>query len=799
MPNNYICIHGHFYQPPRENAWLEFVEIQESALPWHDWNERINFECYAPNAAARMLDSEGKIQQIVNNYGKISFNFGPTLLSWMEQAVPEAYLEILKADQLSMDQFGGHGSAMAQVYNHLIMPLADEKDKRTQVAWGIADFESRFKRKPEGMWLAETAADVASLEEMAAQGIKFTVLAPRQAKAIRPLGESHWAKVDEGSIDTKRPYKVNLPSGKSIAVFFYDGTVAQEVAFKGLLNNGKHFAQRLMDQKDGRKEPQLIHMATDGESYGHHHRFGEMALADCLHQIEKHPDYTLINYGQYLELFPPTFEAEIHDNSSWSCVHGVERWRSNCGCNTGGNHGWNQHWRKPLRDALDWVRDVLRPIYEEKMQELEMHPWNMRDKYIQVILDRSPENLEKIIHDEIGYDLNPVLKTTFLRSQEMQRNAQLMYTSCAWFFDEVSGIETNQVLQYALRALHYGEQLSGQSFQEQFLEKLKNIPSNVYEDGSVSYLKNVIPTQLDLNRVASHFAMAVVFSDSPTDLQLYNYQAKTSQFEKLRAGVQRLVFGKTLITSNVTFAEAEFYFCTLYMGQQHFIGQVSKEISKSDFDEFSIHVSRNFENGNQSEILGLMHHNFGQQHFSIWHLFKDEKIKILKEITKRSLVQAESTFADIYNDNYQLMNSMKQSNLPISITFLEAARFALNKDLREIIEAPIINLYKLEDLIADLNKWKLEIQDLPEFLLAATERIFYEVKMIVHGGGSKEDIKELIKLIDILSVLDGELNLWKSLNVYYGYFQKLEDSKQGKAWKKSYLELGVKMGVVVDQ
>ncbi len=793
----YICIHGHFYQPPRENAWLEFVELQDSAQPWHDWNERINFECYAPNAAARILNNQGKIHKIVNNYAKLSFNFGPTLLSWMEQAVPDAYQGIITADQLSQERFGGHGSALAQVYNHLIMPLADPLDKETQVLWGIADFESRFKRKPEGMWLAETAADLASLEVMAKHGIKYTILAPRQAKAIKPPNQNQWANVDEGSIDTKRPYTVNLPSGKTIAVFFYDGTVAQEVAFKGLLNNGKNFAHRLMAQGDGRQESQLIHMATDGESYGHHHRFGEMALADCLNEIDQHPEFELINYGQYLEKFPPTFEAQIHDNSSWSCVHGVERWRSNCGCNTGGRGGWNQNWRAPLRAALDWVRDLLRPIYLEKMADLELDPWATRNDYIRILLDRSESNIEQFIHDHAGYDLNPDLRTMLLRCQEMQRNAQLMYTSCAWFFDEVSGLETNQVLQYALRALRYGELLSGGQYQEGFLEKLKNIPSNVYEDGSVSYLKNVIPTQLDLERVAKHVAMATVFSDSPTDLKLYNYQTKTIEFEKFRAGVQRLVMGKTSIKSSITLSEAEYYFCTLYMGQQHFIGHVSQELSSTDFENFKIHATRNFEAGNLGEVMGLMHDNFGHHHFSIWHLFKDEKVNILREITKRSLVQAESTFSDIYNDNYQLMNSMKQSNLPIATTFLEAARFVLNKDLREIIEADDINLYKLEDLIADLKKWNLEIQDLPEFLLAATERIFYEVKLIVHGGGNTEDIQELIKLIDILSVLDEDLNLWRAVNVYYAELKKLPDAKQDESWKTAFKELGEKLGVAI--
>ena len=329
--NRYACIHGHFYQPPRENAWLEEVEIQDSAAPFHDWNERINYECYAPNTAARIEDDHGKIIKIINNYSRISFNFGPTLLSWMEKADHATYQAILKADKKSMERYGGHGSAIAQVYGHLILPLANLRDKQTQIIWGIKDFEHRFGRPPEGMWLSETAVDTETLEVLADQEIKFTLLAPRQAAAVRKLGEEEWINVNEGSLDTRQPYLCRLPSGKSIVLFFYHGGIAQGVAFEGLLNNGKQFAERVVSAFDG-DHPQLAHIATDGESYGHHHHRGEMALADCLNHIEESGWATLTNYGEYLEKFPPEFEIKIHENSSWSCVHGVERWRSACGC-----------------------------------------------------------------------------------------------------------------------------------------------------------------------------------------------------------------------------------------------------------------------------------------------------------------------------------------------------------------------------------------------------------------------------------------------------------------------------------
>ncbi len=370
--HRFVCVHGHFYQPPRENPWLEAVETQDSAAPYHDWNERITAECYAPNGAARIVDSKNRILRITNNYARMSFNLGPTLLSWMQEKAPLTYAMIRDADRLSQRQFGGHGSAMAQVYNHIIMPLASTRDRETQIAWGIADFEHRFGRMPEGMWLAETAVDLQSLDLLARHGIRFTILAPHQCARVRLLAsgtapgateavrDAGWEETPDASVDTTRPYVVQTSPGHSIAVFFYNGPVSRAIAFDGLLNSGEAFAERLLGGFSNGSEAQLVHVATDGESYGHHHRHGEMALAYALQLIEE-GDAKLTNYGQFLAKFPPTYQAQIVENSSWSCFHGVERWRSDCGCN-GGKAGWNQKWRAPLRKALDQLRDFLVPL-----------------------------------------------------------------------------------------------------------------------------------------------------------------------------------------------------------------------------------------------------------------------------------------------------------------------------------------------------------------------------------------------------------------------------------------------------
>src|SRR4051794_25375415 len=391
----YLCIHGHFYQPPRENPWLEAIEVRDSAYPYHDWNERVTAECYAPNAASRILDGEQRIERIVNNYSQISFNFGPSLLAWLEVERPEVYRAILEADAASAERFSGHGSALAQGYNHIILPLANRRDKRTQILWGLADFEHRFKRQAEGMWLPETAVDLETLDLLAQGGVRFTVLEPHQARRVRPKvakgEEEKWKEVGGGRIDPSVPYEVKLREGRRIAVFFFDGAISRAVAFEGLLMSGERFTDRLMSAVPADPEhDRLINIATDGETYGHHHRYGEMALSYALQHIEENGWAKLTNYGEYLATHPPQHEVEIVENTAWSCVHGVDRWREDCGCHTGGGEGWTQGWRAPLRLALDGLRDELAPLWECAARQLFAAPWEARDAYVEVLLDRSP-------------------------------------------------------------------------------------------------------------------------------------------------------------------------------------------------------------------------------------------------------------------------------------------------------------------------------------------------------------------------------------------------------------------------
>ena len=506
----FLCIHGHFYQPPRDDPWLGTIEPQPSAQPYRDWNARITAECYAPNAAARILDRDGQTARIVNNYARISFDFGPTLLAWLQAEEPAVYGAVLAADRESRERFSGHGSALAQAYNHVILPLANRRDKQTQIVWGLRDFEHRFGRPAAGMWLPETAVDLETLELMAARGVRFTILEPHQARRVRPLPAAaagpEWARVPEsageppqepeparerqhagwhsvagGRIDTTRPYEVALPGGRRIAVFFYDGPLARAVAFEGLLSSGEQFAGRLLagvPQENGGPD-RLVHVATDGETYGHHHRHGEMALCYALHQIEANGWATLTNYAEYLAVHPPAEEVELVENTSWSCVHGVDRWREDCGCRIGGPPEWNQAWRAPLRQALDELRDEIAPLYEQAAGELFESPWQARDDAIAVVLDPSPASADAFLARHCrGAVPAGERRALALRLLEMQRHAMLMYTSCGWFFDDLAGLEAVQVLRYAGRAAQLADEQFGSQCERALVRRLAWARSN---------------------------------------------------------------------------------------------------------------------------------------------------------------------------------------------------------------------------------------------------------------------------------------------------------------------------------
>lgn len=800
MSNKYVCIHGHFYQPPRENAWLEVIEVQDSAHPYHDWNERITAECYEPNSTSRILDAEGVIKNIINNYSRISFNFGPTLLSWMEVYAQDTYHAILEADRQSMENFGGHGSAVAQVYNHIIMPLANRRDKQTQIVWGIRDFEYRFKRKPEGMWLAETAVDTETLEVLAENGIKFTILAPRQAKAIRKIGDDNWHEVNDRTVNTRKAYQCNLPSGKSIAVFFYEGDISQAIAFNGLLNDGKRFADNLLSSfhhHDG--SPQLVHVATDGETYGHHHKHGEMALAFCLDHIEKNEEANLTNYAQFLSLFPPQEEAQIIENSSWSCVHGVERWRNNCGCNSG-KPGWHQLWRKPLREALDWLRDDVAIIFEREAAKVMKDPWHARDEYINIVLKRNDANIRKFLKDHALADASA---NRILRILEMQRHAMLMYTSCGWFFDEISGIETTQILQYACRVMQLANQIGEVDVESEFVSLLERAPGNVagYGNGAEVYNKFVLPSRTNLQRVGMHFAVSSIFEDEPESLPIFNYHASSESFIKKEAGEQKLVLGITKVKSLVTGSEKRFAFAVIYLGKHNIIGNISLDMEADKFAGMQFRMVKAFEEGRLGDVIGLMQMYFGPDKYTIWQLFQDEKRKILDMISQASMAELEESLRRSYNRDYQLITALANNNIPIPVTYKTTFEYILNADLIKIFQGDKINIKEMERIVAELARWSLKIEDPGKLSRLAGESIFKELKRISSERENVKRIQRLNRMFPLLEKFKLEPNLHKSQNLYFETSIENKEknlSQMDKDWMEQFNLLGENLGVKVE-
>jgi alpha-amylase/alpha-mannosidase (GH57 family) len=765
----YICVHGHFYQPPRENPWLEAIELQDSAYPYHDWNERITAECYATNTTSRILDGEGWIIDIVNNYANISFNFGPTLLAWTEVHAPDVYQAVVEADRLSQERFSGHGSALAQAYNHMILPLANRSDKYTQVFWGIRDFEKRFGRYPEGMWLPETAVDLESLDILAEFGIRFTILAPHQAARVRPLGSDDWEDVSVGRIDPTMPYKLQLESGRAIDLFFYDGPISRAVAFEGLLSRGESLAQRLLDAfSEDPSRPQLVQIATDGETYGHHHRHGDMALAYALHYIQTNELARLTNCGEFLELHPPSYEVEIFENSSWSCAHGIERWQSDCGCKTGGQPEWNQGWRAPLREALDWLRDTLAPVYEQKVSTLLEDPWRARNEYIQVILDRSTPSLAEFFEKQAIHDLTVADKITALKLLELQRHAMLMYTSCGWFFDELSGIETVQVMQYAGRALQLSQELFNNNLEPHFLELLARAKSNIAEhrDGHLIYDKFVKPAALDLEKVSAHYAVSSLFENYGTEAKVFCFKAEQEDYHIEETGKARLALGRIKLTSEITGESARFCVGVLHWGDHNFSCCVMGGKPEKPLEPIVEAISERFTRADFTETIRLLEKHFGPSTYSLRSLFRDAKRKILDIVLESALTDAEASYRQLYEYNTPLLRFVTSLGDPPPDFLHCAAKFFLNLSLKQAFEDEELELEHIENLLEEARLSGVSI-DAATLEMVIRKKIEGFALLLFKGIEDIFMLQELEAIIILLDSLPFQVNTWKVQNICF--------------------------------
>lgn len=804
----YVCVHGHFYQPPRENPWLDEVEVQDSAQPYHDWNERITAECYAPNAHARILDGEGLIENIVNNYARISFNFGPTLLAWLERKRPAIHEAIVHADHISRRLFSGHGSALAQIFNHMIMPLATERDRRVQLAWGLEDFRRRFGREAEGIWLPETAVDLLTLDLLAEAGLAFTILAPRQAARVRRLGEEEWRDVSDGRVDPTTPYVQRLPSGRTIALFFYDGPISQDLAFAGLLKSGEALADRLMSAftepgANGRDWPQLSHIATDGESYGHHHSQGEMALAYALSVIERDPSVSLTNYGEYLERHPPTMEVEIFENSSWSCIHGVERWRTDCGCNSGMKPHWHQKWRAPLREAVTRLGERLDAILGEKGGSLFKDPFAAREAMIEIIEDHAPENVNRFLTEHARRPLAAHEVVTALKLLEMARFGQLIFTSCAWFFDEVSGIETVQVMQYAARAMQLAQDLTGQDLEPEFREILRGAPSNVLESGAKAYDEYAKPARVDLPRVAAHYAMAATFGLVGEEHRLGAYAVRAEKMDRRTAGRSSLCTGTARMTALATREETEVQFAVLHAGDHNLACGVAPLVGDKGFLAMRSELAETFERGDLAESIRRLDAHFEGHGYSVRDLFRDGQREVVRAMLKPSYASAETILRRMHEDNVPLLNFLGWLSIPPPRHMAEAARFVIRTDLKRLFRSREIDVRRLGELLDEAQRRGVDLGGEKLGLLAAG----WLARKVEKFAADPLDMEHLAKLREArehLSRLSLGLLQWRAQNVWFDLNQGLrpemgDKAAQGDAtaaaWCAAFDDLGRLLGM----
>ncbi len=830
----YVTVHGHFYQPPRENPYLDTIERQPSAYPFHDWNERIHHECYRPNAFARILNEQGEVIGIANNFEYLSFNIGPTLMSWLETYDFEVYQRILEADRKSCDRLNGHGNAIAQVYNHAIVPLANQRDKYTQIRWGKEDFRSRFKRDPEGMWLAETAVDHETLEALSNEGIRFIILAPSQAERCRPFPteedpDPEWHEVGGSQIDPTRPYRcfIDRDREKYIDIFFYDGPISRDMGFNDVLSSSHHFVGRIGQAVRGdHRLSQLISVATDGETFGHHKGGTEKCLAYAFTAEFPSKGWTVTNFAHYLSLNPPTWEVVLKPVTAWSCSHGVDRWQDNCGCGGGGE--WHQQWRRPLRDALDWLRDELIEIYQEKGLKFFRDPWLARDEYIQVILDRSADKVDQFLSRHQCRQLTPAEQVDALRLLEMQRHALLMYTSCGWFFEEISRPEGVQILRYGARALELAGEVAGVQLEKEFLCRLALAPSNVdcFGNGAEVYRQLVVSAQIGFEQVAAHYAISSLFANHLQQQRVYCYDAQQLDYQKQRMGALTLAVGQVRLVSEITWESTHFVFAVLHLGGWDFHCCIQPFSGRSAYAKLKDRLFEALKQASVVQTILAISQLFGDQSFGLQHLFAEERHRIMQQLTEKTKKRLDQLYTQVYRDNYGILVAFQRDELPVPQELQVAAEIALShrchiamRSLEQSAADPQEmgnHLAELVAIAAEANHLRCQLK-VPEAKKILEQLILRSLWQLLHDGDPaslETDIQRLEQMIDVGDQLHLGLSLYRAQELYYHCLHSqivpdcLQSRLHGKGnnkiacrWDKSQichlLKLGQKLAVDV--
>jgi alpha-amylase/alpha-mannosidase (GH57 family) len=788
-------------------------------------------ESYRPNAFARILNDNGEVVRIVNNYEHISFNIGPTLMSWLERHDLETYQRILEADRRSCDRHQGHGNAIAQVYNHIILPLANHRDKVTQVRWGIADFQRRFGRDPEGMWLAETAVDSDTLKVLIAEGIRFIVLAPSQAARVRrfnrPDGYDNWQEVGNGEIDPTRPYRCFLPTQpngrNAIDIFFYDGPISADMGFDDILRSSQHFAGRLAQAvrpDEGYGDPhasadletrsQLISVATDGETFGHHRAGAEKALAYALVYEFPARGWQVTSYAHYLSLCPPTWEVQLKPVTAWSCSHGVDRWQRDCGC--GGGGGWQQQWRKPLREALDTLRDRLAIIYEKVGAALLKDPWQARNDYISLLGDRSAYALNQFFAGQQTHQLTSAERTEALRLLEMQRHALLMYTSCGWFFDEISRPEGTQILRYAARAIELAEAVSGISLEAEFIGQLEKAPSNIahFQNGAGVYLQQVHPHQISLEQVAAHYAMGSLFNQYRKQHQLYCYTLNRQDYYQQPLGALTLAVGQVEVISAMTQEAVTLAFAVVHLGGWDFHCGIRAFPSRAAYGKAKSAVIEAFASTSIAQSVLAITQYFSPT-YTLQGLFAEERQQIMQQLTQENLQRLDQLYEQVYRENYGVLMAFHRDHIAVPQALQVAADITLSHRALEIIRS-------LEQEIAepDGNLLKITIGRIAELEGIATEAHHFRCTLKLPGArpilerliwqglhqtlpvavdSSPHDLASAIEGLERLIALGNQLGLplalYRVQELYYAYLMR---SHPSQATAQQHWALWVQLG-----
>lgn len=784
----YVCFHGHFYQPPREDPWLEVIPFQRDASPYHDWNEQICTECYGPNWAARRVDGKGRILEIINNYEFISFNFGPTILSWLKRYKIETYQKIIAADKASESKFG-YGNAIAQVYNHVIMPLANSRDKLAQIVWGIEAFKHHFGRAPLGMWLAETAVDNETLSILAQQGIKFTILSPRQAEMVRPFG-GDWQKINEDyPLDVSLPYRCFLGPDLFIDIFFYHEGISKGIAFGDLLKRGEFLTQAIESAFKQDASPQIISAVTDGETYGHHHKFGEMALAHNLHYFKHHPEIKLTNYSQFLSLYQPGLEVAIKERTAWSCSHGVGRWYRDCGCNTGLHPGWHQRWRGPLRKSLEFLREKIDPLFEKIGSQFLKGPWAARNDYIHIILEPSYRVKEAFLARHQKRELSNKERVTVFKLLEMQYYGQLMFTSCGWYFDDISGIEAQQNLYYAARLIQLAKGFA-MDLEGAFLQILKEAESNIakYGDGASIYENLIHPRLYDLKRLSVHFAFDHLVKGRDFESKpFYTAFVNVNDYEPHETSGCNLTFTKLRVTHIRSEESEQNLLAILHLGSLDIEGSIvpneglKRELLRNFYDLAFYEVKNNL------QTLPY--------HYEIKDIFLDNRREMALKLVEEKLSILKNNYRFFYEENKELMLYLHELWVPITEAFLTIIKVVLQERAYEEIEKFLKGREnKWENVKKEAKRWGIELN---------TDAIGWKLKEFIEKRfrNLKETLdlslcKPIGRALNLHHSLFPHYLLWEAQNLFWETLPLAQ--KRYTELPKELIELGKILGFKLD-